>query len=248
MVAPRTIALPAPWPLARRLLLTHVVYGLALLFLAALGLAVAQAAPPAAPGSCVVLEDFAASKVGEFPAGWEVRKDEGRRVYTVAEEDGRRFLRAVSKGLGIQAARETPGWNLDTHPILTWAWRPRQFPRGADERESATNDSALAVYMGVPHSTVRGPKAVKYIWSEKVPVGTRLTSNTGLTQVRVLRSGAPATNGGWSEERVNVRDDWKAAFRESATPKAAGIAVLTDADGARSTAAGDYAAFRACSE
>jgi hypothetical protein len=235
--------------MARRLLFRDRVYGVVLLFVVtAIGLAVAQGAPAAAPGGCVVLEDFSGSKVGDFPAGWEARKDEGRRVYTVAEDEGRRFLRAVAKGLGLQAARETPGWNLDTHPVLTWAWRPRQLPSGADERESATNDSALAVYMAVPHSKVRGPKALKYIWSEKVPVGTRLTSNVGLTQVRVLRSGPPPTNGGWIEERVNVRDDWKAAFRESATPKAAGIVVLTDADDTRSTAAGDYAAFRACPE
>ena len=250
MVAPGPLALGAPRPLARRLLTIEGVRALILLSLvAAAGLAFAQAAPSAPPAGadqCVVLDDFSASKVGEFPAGWEVRKDEGKRAYTVAEEGGRRFLRAVSKGLGVQAARETPDWNLDTHPILAWAWRPREFPRGADERESSTNDSALAVYMGVPHSKVRGPKAVKYVWSEKVPAGTRLSSNANLTQVRVLRTGAPASREAWVEERVNVRDHWKAAFKESETPKPGGIAVLTDADDTKSTAAGDYANFRAC--
>lgn len=216
---------------------------------AAAGLAFAQAvpsAPSAAADQCVVLDDFSASKAGEFPTGWEVRKDEGKRVYTVAEEGGRRFLRAVSKGLGVQAARETPDWNLDTHPVLAWSWRPRELPRGADEREPSTNDSALAVYMGVPHSKVRGPKAVKYVWSEKAPAGTRLSSNAGLTQVRVLRTGTPASRDAWVEERVNVRDHWKTAFKESGTPKPGGIAVLTDADDTKSTAAGDYANFRAC--
>jgi hypothetical protein len=219
---------------------------LALLAAAGLALALARAAQPAPPDDCIVLDDFSGSTVGAFPAGWEVRKDEGKRVYTAGQEGGRRFLRAVSEGLGIQAARETPKWNLATHPILAWSWRPRGFPTGGDERESATNDSALAVYMGVPHSKIRGPRALKYIWSEKVPAGTRLSSNAGLTQVRVLRSGPPASPDAWVEERVNVRDDWKAAFKTAATPKAAGIAVLTDADDTRSTAAGDYANFRAC--
>jgi hypothetical protein len=227
-----------------------LVLDVMLSLLAAVGLVLAQAgpAPAAAPGACIVLEDFSASAVGQFPAGWEVRKDEGKRAYTVIEEGGRRFLRAVSRGLGIQAARPTPGWNLQTHPVLVWSWRPLQFPRGADERESDSNDSALAVYMGVPHSKIRGPKAAKYVWSEKVPAGARLSSNAGLTQVRVLRTGPPASGEAWVEERVNVRDDWKAAFQESATPRAAGIAVLTDADDTRSTAAGDYADFRACRE
>ena len=233
-------------PLARRLLLQFDVRLLVLLaLLAAAGLTLAQAAQPAASTDCIVLDDFSGARVGEFPPGWEVRKDDGKEVYRVREEGGRRFLQAVSKGLGIQAGRKTEQWYLATHPVLAWSWRPREFPRGGDERESHTNDSALAVYMAVPHSKVRGPKAVKYIWSEKVPVGTRLSSNAGLTQVRVLRSGRPA-NDAWVEERVNVAEEWKAAFKESDTPRPGGIAVLTDADDTRSTAAGDYANFRAC--
>ena len=229
------------------MLCSDIVRGvLVLTLVTAAGLAFAQAAPPAAQSDCIALEDFSASTAGAFPAGWEVRKDEGRRVYTVADEGGRRFLRAVSKGLGVQAARETARWNLDTHPVLVWSWRPREFPRGADEREAATNDSALAVYMGVPHSKVRGPKTVKYVWSQKVPAGTQLSSNSGLTQVRVVRTGPPASRDAWVEERVDVRNDWKAAFKESETPRPGGIAVLTDADDTRSTAAGDYANFRAC--
>jgi DUF3047 family protein len=236
-----------PSPLARRLLSFHRVRGLALVaLLAAAALMVARAAQPAPASDCIVLDDFSRSTVGAFPAGWAVRKEEAKSVYRVREEGGRRFLAAVSRGLGIQAGRETEGWNLATHPVLAWSWRPLEFPKGSDERESATNDSALAVYMAVPYSKVRGPKAVKYVWSERVPVGTRLSSNSGLTQVRVLRTGHPAAKGAWVEERVNVRDEWKAAFKESDTPKAGGIAVLTDADDTSSSAAGDYADFRAC--
>jgi len=198
-----------------------------------------------ADADCVVLEDFKKSRVGEFPAEWKARKDSGRRVYTVAEDRGLRFMRATSKGIGIQAGRETKGWDLAARPLLAWSWRPRQFPKGADERESSKNDSALAVYMMVEYSRVAGPKAVKYIWSERVPVGTHLTSNNGLTQVRVLRSG-PAAGAGWAEERVNALEDFRKYFDEKDTPKPEGIAVLTDADDTKSTAAGDYANFRAC--
>jgi hypothetical protein len=210
------------------------------------GLVLAQAAFPAAQNDCIVLEDFARSTPGEFPAGWEVRSGEGKGVYSVHEEHGKRFLRAVSKGLGVQAARATENWNLETHPVLAWSWRPREFPKGADERHTSSNDSALAVYMAVPYSKIRGPKAMKYIWSERVPVGTLLSSNRGLTHVRVLRSGAPASTDEWVQERVDVLKDWKAAFKASETPKVGGIAVLTDSDDTKSSAAGDYADFRAC--
>jgi DUF3047 family protein len=212
----------------------------------AAGLALATAAYPGEPSDCVVLDDFSHARVGEFPTGWEARKEEGQGVYRVREEGGHLFLGALSKGLGIQAGRQLPDWNLATHPVLVWSWRPREFPHGADERTSSTNDSALAVYVAVPYSRIRGPKAMKYIWSEKVPVGTRLTSNSGLTQVRVLRSGAPSSPSEWVEERVNALRDWRVAFKSTETPKVGGIAVLTDADDTRSSAAGDYRSFRAC--
>ena len=198
-----------------------------------------------AADDCKLIEDFSQGQVGEFPAAWKPRKDAGKHVYAVAEEGGKRFLRAVSKGLGIQAAREVQGWDLAAYPMLAWSWRPREFPRGADERESGTNDSALAVYMLVPHSRVTGPYAVKYIWSEKVPVGAHLTSNNGLTQVRVLRSGAGG-RGEWHQEKVNVLEDYRKYFDAKQAPQPIGIAVLTDADETKSVAAGDYAEFKVC--
>jgi hypothetical protein len=202
------------------------------------------AAQPATPPQCVTLEDFATAKVGEFPTDWKPRKDAGRDAYQVLEENGLRFLHAASKRLGVQAAKQVE-WDLSAYPMLAWSWRPREFPRGADERDSGTNDSVLAVYLLVPYSRLAGPKAVKYIWSEKVPVGTHLRSNYGLTQVRVLRSGQPGKDE-WVEERVNALADYTKYFGESETPKPAGIAVLTDSDDTKSSAQGDYANFRAC--
>jgi hypothetical protein len=199
---------------------------------------------PAQP-DCKTIDDFSKAKVGEFPADWKPRKDSGKDAYRVMEEPGLRFLHAAVRGLGVQAAKQYE-WDLDAYPVLTWSWRPLEFPKGGDERESKTNDSALAVYLLVNYSRMAGPKAVKYIWSERVPVGTRLSSNVGLTQVRVLRSGAPGKKGEWVEERVNARDDYKKYFDVQETPKPAGIAVLTDSDDTSSTAQGDYASFRAC--
>ena len=204
----------------------------------------APLAPPAIADDCIPIETFASSKIGSFPVDWKVRKDAGKATYTVQEEGGSRFLHSSSKGLGLQAAKSFE-WNLDEYPILKWRWRPVEFPKESDERESGRNDSVLAVYLLVPYSTVRGPQAVKYVWSEKAPIGTKLESNMGLTKVRVLRSGT-AGKGAWSEERVDARADFLAAFAVTATPKPGGIAVLTDADDTSSVATGDYANFQAC--
>ena len=216
----------------------------AVLAIGAAVVVVTATASSAPSGDCQELETFAKSPVGQFPVGWKPRKDEGTSIYQVLEESGVRFLRAAADGQGIQAARQYE-WDLASYPVLAWSWRPQEFPRGADEREGSTNDSVLSVYMLVPHSRIRGPKAVKYVWSEVVPTGTRLSSNNGLTQGRVLRSGRPDTTG-WVEERVDVLQDFRTFFKEGDAPRPAGIAVLSDADQTRSRAVGDYANFRVC--
>src|SRR5262245_19192824 len=166
------------------------------------GIALLLATPAAAADDCITLADFTRDAIGTFPAAWQVRKDEGKRVYTVQDADGRRVLRASANDIGTQAALQYE-WNLDQYPILAWSWRPVTLPRGADERARAS-DSPLAVYLLWRYSKIRGLKAVKYIWSERVPVGTQLSSNGGLTKVLVLRSGAPAKLGGWVDERVDA--------------------------------------------
>jgi len=209
-----------------------------------LSLLLTLVASPVRAEDCIAIDDFAKAKVGEFPTDWKVRKDAGKAIYTVQEEAELRFLHSHARGHGIQAARQFE-WDLNRYPVLAWSWRPVEFPKGADEKDGK-NDSALAVYFMVPYSSLRGPKAVKYIWSERVPVGTRLESNGGLTQVRVLRSGNK--RGQWIAERVKVRDDFVAYFKEKDIPKPAGIAVLTDSDDTSSSAQGDYAKLRACAE
>src|SRR5688572_29390869 len=111
---------------------------------------------------CIVIDDFSKATVGQFPADWKVRKDAGKSIYVVQEEGGLRFLHAHAKDQGIQAARQQE-WDLNRYPVLAWSWRPVEYPKGADEKDGK-NDSAFAVYFMVEYSSIRGPKAVKYIW------------------------------------------------------------------------------------
>lgn len=200
---------------------------------------------PAAAGAqdCVTVENFSKGKVGEFPPDWKPRKDSGREVYSIQEADGLRFLHALARGLGIQAAKQYE-WDPKAYPWLAWSWRPVEFPKGSDERQSKTNDSAVAVYAVFPH-TPWSVKTLKYLWSAVVPMGTRLDSSAGLTQALVIESGTER-KGQWTEERVNILEDYKKFFNETDTPKASGIAVLTDSDDTKSVAQGDYSNFRVC--
>jgi hypothetical protein len=206
-------------------------------------LAAALLAEPAGAQECITVENFSKGKAGEFPPDWKPRKDAGREVYSVQEMDGLRFLHAIARGLGIQAAKQYE-WDPKVYPMLAWSWRPVEFPAGSDERQSKTNDSAVSVYAVFPHNPW-SVKSLKYIWSAVVPVGTRLSSSGGLTQGLVIRSGTDR-KGSWMEERVDIFEDYKKFFDETEAPKASGIAVLTDSDDTKSTAQGDYANFRLC--
>jgi hypothetical protein len=197
--------------------------------------------PLRADEQCVVVEDFSKGLVGEFPPDWKARKDSAKTVYTVAADGGRRVLHADAKDLGVQAAKPFD-WNLKEYPVLAWAWRPVEFPKGSDERTSR-NDSAAAVYAAFPNNAW-SVKSVKYIWSEKVPKGTHIPQTRGNTQGVVLRTGGSL--GEWAEERVNVLEDYKRYFKTEDVPKPEGIAVLTDGDDTSSRARGDYARFRVC--
>jgi Protein of unknown function (DUF3047) len=197
---------------------------------------------PADSAACRRVADFSRDQPGEFPADWKPKDDTARRVYRVLEEGGLRFVRATAEGTGSQMGREFP-WDLKTHPVLAWRWRPRAFPAGSDERESSRNDSALGVYAVFPHSPMT-VKTVKYLWSREVSVGTTASASAGLTRMIVRRSG-PAADGGWVAEAVDVAADYRRLFGED-PPAPQGIAVLTDADQTRSRAEGDYADFRVC--
>ena len=110
-------------------------------------------------GDCRVIDDFGKAAVGEFPSDWKVRKDAGKEVYVVKEEDGKRFLHAYAKNLGIQAAKEYE-WDLKAYPVLAWSWRPVEFPRGADEKAASWRNLATtwrrALCLG---GTLRRPSA-----------------------------------------------------------------------------------------
>jgi DUF3047 family protein len=203
--------------------------------------ALAQTQAPASPG-CRVVVDYQDATPGTFPAGWQPRNDAARATYRVVAEGGLVFVRATADGTGSQMGREFD-WELSTHPVLSWRWRPRTFPSGSDERDSAKSDSALSVYAVFGQSSM-ATRAVKYIWSRVVPVGTTVGSSRA--RAIVLRTGAPSSDE-WVTEAVNVRRDYERVYGE-VPGKARGVAVLTDADQTRGRAVGDYGPFRVCPE
>src|ERR1044071_6098028 len=180
---------------------------------------------------CTALDDFSNSTQNSFPAGWKPREEAGKNVYVIAKDGDMFFVRAratgpKSSGNGSEADRPVK-WNIEDYPILRWKWRPRAFPRGANE-QSGKDDSALGVYIGFcPPEDVglcersvkgqlsltdriklpkllfsKGAGSLKYIWSEQLPKGSEFENNR--KAVKVNESGPPKNRDQWVEEQVDV--------------------------------------------
>ncbi len=189
----------------------------------------------------VAVETFETDALLAFPQGWSALKDaqEAHGIYQVAEEDGNRFLRAYAEKQGIMIFLAR-AFQPKTFPFLRWRWRATQLPPGGDERAKRTNDSAAGVY--VLYGSRMMPRAVKYVWSTTLPVGTRATNpNYWRAKTVVLRTG-PAELGMWEQETVNLYQDYKELF-ESEPGEVLGIALITSSDSTRSVAAADYDDF-----
>jgi hypothetical protein len=184
---------------------------------------------------------FDNDEVGKFPSAWKAKSDEGRSIYAVKAEDGRKFVHADAKDAASQIGYEQK-WQLKDFPVLQWQWRADTFPTGSNERVKNGYDSVLAVYVAFGRSPL--VKGIKYVWSDVLPKGDKFTSLTsGRIKVVVLESGR-ALKGTWVTERRDVLADYRELFGPAdATPVARGIAVLTDSDDTHSRSVGDYGPF-----
>jgi Protein of unknown function (DUF3047) len=199
------------------------------------------ATPSGAFNQGVPVETFETDGLLSFPQRWSALKDAqvAQGIYRVTEEDGNRFLRAHAEKQGIVIAL-THAFQPKAFPFLGWRWRATQLPPGGDERVEKTNDSAAGVY--ILYGSRLMPRAVKYVWSTTLPVGTR-TTNPSYWRAKtvVLRTG-PAELGLWQQETVNLYQDYKDLF-ESEPGEVLGIALITSSDSTSSAAAADYDDF-----
>lgn len=183
--------------------------------------------------------NFANDEVGKFPSGWSSRDSKNMvRVYSVQFEDNNKFLHADARGLSVQIGYEKE-WDVKEFPILRWRWRALKFPESSNEQTKSGNDSVLAIYVGF--GGWKNPHAIKYIWSDTLPVGKIFDSpHSSRTKMIVIRSGR-AQMGQWITEERNLLADYKIIFGSSGKISSArGIALLTDSDNTNSWAIGDY--------
>lgn len=209
------------------------------IFLFAANLPKATAIGNETAGQSLTLENFESYSAGAFPEKWRMAKSDARKIYKVETESGNRFLRARSEKQGIQIALEHV-FEPRQQRHLSWRWRAREFPTGADERIGDKHDTAAQVYVIFDNPIL--PRIIKYMWSGVVPAGARFSHPLySRARVVIVRSGAPEP-GKWFEERVNLYEDYKQFF--NAEPgKVQGIALMSSSDSTNSVAGADYDDF-----
>lgn len=189
------------------------------------------------------LDDFKTSKVGNFPRlwrTWPLQRDKAAEVYSVAEENGTRYIKALDDRDMSQQIFFNFGWLIKNNPVLSWRWRATALPAGANESSDSTNDSACAVYVVV--GKLNG-YAIKYVWSSTLSPGTVVSRRDGKLKIKVLDSG-PAKAGKWVKHSVDVPADYEALFGNALSKNPSGIAILTDGNAVHKTAGCDYADFK----
>ncbi|MFH1829557.1 MAG: DUF3047 domain-containing protein [Pseudomonadota bacterium] len=188
------------------------------------------------------LDNFSSSKTGNFPRKWRtwpLQRDEASKVYKVAEENGKRFIKAYDAWDESQQIFFNFNWEIEKRPMLSWNWRATTLPAGAAESNDNTNDSACGVYAVI--GQYRG-KAIKYVWSTTLAPGTVVTRRDGKLKIKVLDSGSSKV-GSWVAHKVNVLKDYQDLFGEPLDKNPSGIGLLTDGNAVHKPAGCDYKNF-----
>jgi Protein of unknown function (DUF3047) len=197
-----------------------------------------SAATPASGRSVVLWSESFRNRLD-----WRDPQDHGSvavgRVYSVQQEGDTYFLRArhdaASKGAppAIHFGKSFDGVPLARVQMLRWRWRAKVQPRvGEDPWEDMA--ASLYVVTRAP-SLLRKGKGFKLGWLAKA--GPSQTYQRGLLQVPV-RSDAPGTQ--WRTEEVDLCAMYRRTFGACEDAQIIYIGVLTDADGGKSIAEGDY--------
>lgn len=182
------------------------------------------------------------SKIGHFPRRWRTwhfQRGKAAKVYRVAEEKGRRFIRAYDDHDASQQIFLNFHWPIEKRPIVSWSWRATTLPKGANESNDATNDSACGMYVVVGRYAGH---ALKYVWSTSLPPGTVVSRRGGQLKIKVLDSG-PKKVGQWISHSVDVLSDYQALFGHPLEKNPSGIGILTDGNAVHKPAGCDYTDF-----
>ena len=224
-----------------------------LTFLFALFLSISLSPIGLAQSGKVVLDDFESYGDGALPVKWKAQLN-GKLVplteqfvdddewFYAKQEPGRKFVRAYARGEAVHINRDNGDsfdWDMREHPFLEWDWRANILPTGAREDDDRKNDSGAGFYVvfSIEGFILKRPKAIKYVYSTTLPVGTVVSY--GKLKVIVASSGLDGI-GKWTTVKRDVVADYKEVFGDSPPNKPLFIRLWADSDDTKSEASADF--------
>jgi len=185
-------------------------------------------------GSEIIIDDFE----NGVSSRWEKEKFVGETIYKLTEGADGKCLRATSdkSASGLYYKID---FNPREYPIITWSWKIDHVLTHGDARKKSGDDYAARVYVIFPSFFFWQTRAINYIWANKLPKGEAVPSSYTDNSVMVAVESGPEMAGKWLVEKRNLLEDYKRYFGK--TPKKAGaIAIMTDTDNTRESAAACY--------
>jgi hypothetical protein len=208
----------------RRIACLGLSIGGALVMLAAVGWA----------AELFLVEDWSRHALGVagVPEGWRLPTfGSGKNDFTVVNNDGHRVLHMRSRNDSSTIVKDIrKKVDLGQTPVLEWAWRVVELPRGGHSCRKATDDQGAQIYVVWERfPSAINSRVVGYVWDTTGPAGTTCRSEkSSMVTYVILRSGT-ADLGRWVTERRNVVEDYRRIYGDlPASPDAISIAIDSD--------------------
>ncbi|MCB1678996.1 MAG: DUF3047 domain-containing protein [Halioglobus sp.] len=203
--------------------------------LRALGLVIACGVSLGAHAQRLEVARFSAADL----SGWEEKHFAGETRYQLRDNSGRHALCAHSEAAASGLFKKIDV-DLERTPYLHWSWKVDTLVDGGDERRKQGDDYPARIYVVFSGGLFFWrTRAVNYVWSRSEPPGSAWPNAfTANAQMIAVRSGTEEL-GQWLSERRDVKADYRRLFGSEAGTIAA-VALMTDSDNTKSTAAACY--------
>jgi hypothetical protein len=179
-------------------------------------------------------------------ADWQEKSFTGHTTYTVEKSSGRDVLHAVARGSASGLYRKVAIRSGEL-PVLRWSWKVARTLEAEDPYRKSGDDFAARVYVIFPGKFFWQTRALVYVYSDKLPVGT-IIANAYTGSAAVVSVAAGNRHAGvWRHESRRYVDDYRSYFHAD-PPDPVAVAVMTDGDDTGSLAEAWYGEIAFASE
>lgn len=171
-------------------------------------------------------------------SAWQEKSFKGHTSYSLEQNEGRTVLRAKASG-SASGLYHKVAVKSDELPVLRWSWRIMNTLSGENPYRKDGDDFVARVYVVFPGRFFWQTKALVYVWSDKLPVGTTVSNAFTRNAAVIAVESGNRFAGTWRNETRNYVEDYRAAFH-SPPPDPVAVAVMTDGDNTGSEATAWY--------